>query len=548
MAGAAVRSTTASARVHRSLDRATLGGIAVVAAALHAVAIGLGLRLHQGDFSKRQLSSLWQLLPYDVLRHDLFSSLGHLPSQPPAFNLATGLLIELPTGARPLLANTVMLLCAVVLAVATAGVLLELGVPRTVTVVVVGLFVLADPAQYLYVDFYFYALPTAALVTVAAWAAIRWVRSERAVPGACYGACAAALVLTNSTYQLYVVALATIPIAWALRRRWRQVLAVLVVPFVVVGAWYVNDAIRFHTLTTSSWVGMNLGRATVELDAPSDLEALVADHVLAPIVLVRPFSPLGAYGTAGMARATGVAALDQRQKLSALEPNYNNLAYVAISNHYLSNDLHWIEHRPVTYVRNVTVGLRLWLLPTDQYFATEGLGSYRLGGYTTWYDRIVDLQPSMDRNAAWIVVIDHLGPGFANLSYLAVAELLLGLCVLPLVIWRRRRLDPARAAGATWVWATCAIVFVTTTLLEAAENNRFRFELGGAPLIAATVAVVWLVAPSVVGVGLLGGGARGERDGGAGEPLAVDDESPRVPAGGGELQGTEVDGHRDVDG
>jgi hypothetical protein len=37
----------------------------------------------------------------------------------------------------------------------------------------------------------------------------------------------------------------------------------------------------------------------------------------------------------------------------------------------------------------------------------------------------------------------------------------------------------------------CASVFVTTTLLEAAENNRFRFELGGLPVVGATVALVW---------------------------------------------------------
>ena len=108
--------------------------------------------------------------------------------------------------------------------------------------------------------------------------------------------------------------------------------------------------------------------------------------------------------------------------------------------------------------------------------------------------------------------------------------------VLPIVAWRRRRRDPRRAAGALWIWVLCASVFVTTTLLEAAENNRFRFELGGLPLVAATVAVVWLVDRSGLGGGLLGG-AGGERDGRAGEALAVDDEPPGVAAGGRERAG-----------
>ena len=90
-------------------------------------------------------------------------------------------------------------------------------------------------------------------------------------------------------------------------------------------------------------------------------------------------------------------------------------------------------------------------------------------------------------------------------------------------------------------------MFVTTTLLEAAENNRFRFELGGLPLIGAVVALSLCFRRSRLGGGLLGGPG-GEGDGGTGEALAVDDEPPGEPARGLELQGAEVDGHRDVDG
>ena len=57
--------------------------------------------------------------------------------------------------------------------------LLELGVRRGIALAVVVVFVVADPAQYLYAAYYFYALPTAALVTLTGWAAVRLARTNR---------------------------------------------------------------------------------------------------------------------------------------------------------------------------------------------------------------------------------------------------------------------------------------------------------------------------------------------------------------------------------
>ncbi|HEY8080592.1 MAG TPA: hypothetical protein VIE15_00775, partial [Acidimicrobiales bacterium] len=459
----------------RLTDGLVLGFVGVLSAALHGVAIAAGLRFSSKDFSARQLSQIWQLLPTRLLRHDLVSSLAHLHSQPPLFNLVTGVLLELPRATQPLAADLGLAACAVAVAVCTAGILLEFEVKRSVVLFVVLLFVVADPAQYLYAGFYFYALPTAALATAAGWAATRWVRTERVVPGVAFGALAAMLVLTNSSYQVYTVAIASVPVLWVLRRRWRQAIAVLAVPAAVVASWYAIDVIQFHSATTSSWLGMNLARSTLSLDSSADINALIRQGVLSPTARIGPFYDLGAYGALGVHARTGQPALDQREKAGA--PNFNNIAYLGISRRYLADDLKWIEHRPGHYLKNTTIGLRLWMLPAEQFYATVNLGAYHLGGYTTVYDAIAMLQPTADPTAVNDVVFAHRGPSLSNLSYTTIAESILALFVLPIVAvrrWRRRR-DRALAAGALWIWAMCASVFVSTTLLEAAENNRFRF-------------------------------------------------------------------------
>lgn len=512
--------TSVAARL-RFTDRTALLAVATVTLGTHVAAAIAGVRLGSKDFKNNYLSATWQLLPVHLLRHDLFSSVAHLQSQPPLFNIATGVLLELPHTMQPWAATVGMILCAAAVAVATAGLLLELGVPRTATLIVVGLLVVADPAEYLYVGYWFYALPTAAMVTAAGWAAVRWARTARPGPGVAYGVLAAAVILTNSSYQLYVFVVVSIPILWVLRRHWRQAIAVLVAPLLVVVAWYANDAVQFGTFTTSSWIGMNLTRSTLLLDSKTDLHALVREGVLSPLVLVHPFKPLVLYGALGRHAPTGVPALDVSME-NGFSPNFNNIAYIAISRQYLTEDLLWIEHRPAHYVKNLTVGLRLWMLPAEQWEGVTALTDYHLGGYTTVYDDVVDLQPVADPLAADYVAYHRIGPGLSSLSITLLFEGLLSILVLPFVAWRRRRVDPTRAAGALWVWAMCAIVLATTTLIEAGENNRFRFELGGLPLVAATIAVLWLVDRSGVRFGVLGDGAGGERDGCTRQALAVD--------------------------
>jgi len=522
-----------------------LVAVGAVTLGLHVAAVLLGVRVSPSQLRTASLTTIWQLLPVRVLRHNLLGGLAHLHSQPPLFNAFTGVLLQLPRATQASAADAGLLVSAIVVAVSTAGLMLEFRVRRALVLVLVGIFVVADPAQYLYATFYFYALPTAALATAMAWAAVRWVRTERVVPGAAFGVLAALLVLTNSSYQIYTVAIAAIPVIWVLRRRWHQVLAVLVAPLVVVGAWYLNDLVQFHTATTSSWLGMNLARSTLELDSRADLNALIHQGVLSPTARIIPFGYLGEYGPLGQHAPTGHPGLDQRLKLYS--PNYNNVAYLGIARRYLGDDLAWVEHRPLQYLRHTTIGMRMWMLPTEQFYATVSSPHYHLGGYTTLYDYLPMLQLTADPYAVVAVINNHTGPSASNLSLTTLAMTLLGVFVLPFVAWRRRRTDRAAAAGALFCWFIVASVFATTTLIEAAENNRFRFELGGLPLVAATVAVAYAADRSGLGGGLLRR-AGGEGDGGTGEALAVDDEPPRVAAGGLQGQRPEVDGHGDVDG
>ena len=480
-------------------DRVALWGVAACTVVVHALAALLGARLTPGSFSGTGAAyDSWHLFPPSLLRGDLLGSLADLHSQPPGFNLLTALVVRLPASLQQPAGSLVLIGLSVAIATCTLGLLLDLGIRRAAAVTVVVVLVVLDPSQFFYAVWWNYSLLTAALVTATSWAALRLARGPRRSSALWYSVLASALVLTNSTYQLYVLVLASLPILWVVRHQWRRLLVPLLAPLLVVGAWYANDAARFGTFATSSWLGMNLARVTTATDAPSDVRQLVNAGVLSPLAEIRPFSALSAYGALGATSTTGGGPLDATRWTQS--PNYNNAAYVAIAKRYLTDDLAWIVHRPHDYVDHMAIGLRYWLIPSDQLFSTTQTVHWEPGEYGRLYDHVFALQPSFDAAGVGInLVIAHAVPPLTSGSLVVLLETALTAAVLPVLAWRRRRREPACAAAALYTWALFTIVFVLTTMVEVGGNNRFRVELGPLPLVGSLLAVAWLLERTAAG-------------------------------------------------
>ncbi len=72
----------------------------------------------------------WQLLDVGLLRHDLVSSVWHLNSQPPLFNLYAGIVLKVPTGLQGPVEVASALVLGLVIVLCTYGLLVELEGPR----------------------------------------------------------------------------------------------------------------------------------------------------------------------------------------------------------------------------------------------------------------------------------------------------------------------------------------------------------------------------------------------------------------------------------
>jgi len=106
------------------------------------------------------------------------------------------------------------------------------------------------------------------------------------------------------------------------------------------------------------------------------------------------------------------------------------------------------------------------------------------------FDLLVDRQPrstSITTNG-----YDAIGVTFGQVSMGAVITFAITMLATPLVVWRRRR-DAPFALVLTFIWISTLYVFVATTLVEFGENQRFRYDLGPLPLVAAVAVVVALI-------------------------------------------------------
>jgi hypothetical protein len=151
----------------------------VVAAAVAVVAlIGrlAGTTFDTDPIAAHPLVPTWQLLDLSLLRHHLLGSLAVLHMQPPLYNLAIGLLLRLPGALQVPVAEVVLFACAAASAALTLASMSLLGVPRAFALGVTLVFVVLDPAQFLYAMTPFYVAPTAALMTGLGYLAIRMAR------------------------------------------------------------------------------------------------------------------------------------------------------------------------------------------------------------------------------------------------------------------------------------------------------------------------------------------------------------------------------------
>jgi len=477
------------------LGRRCLTVLLVSFGASRAIAYAFGVR-----FDDKQMQSVWQLLDPALLRHDLLSSLWHLHSQPPLFNAFVGVVLHLPSRLQQPAFALSYLALGVLLMLSLASLMVELGVSRTVSTAVTVAFVVS-PSALLYENWLFYTYPTAAILTFAALALLRWSRSERRAWGVLFFSSLATLALIRSTWHLAWMVL-IVAIALAARRAWRrEVLLAAMVPLLLVVSLYVKNAVMFGSPTASSWQGMTLAYVTTLHLSDDERHRMVDDGELSKFALVAPFARLAFYDPLMPPRApTGVAALDQRVKGNG-DPNFNNIRYVDIDAKYMSDALVIARTHPSVLLSGIGYSANVLLRPSADYFALQG-NRDSLGWWYTGYVTVVEGRlGTHTAGGNWGELFNYAPKSqYLPASRVGVTIALLYLLAsiggaYSLVALARRRFR-ASSAQLTVCFISLTVVWSTlgSLLVGSGESNRFRFEIDPLAIVLAAWTVQRLIA------------------------------------------------------
>ncbi len=321
------------------------------------------------------------------------------------------------------------------------------------------------------------------MLTGAALYLHRLAERRRSADAVVFFALLAMVVLTRSAFHLlwfaFGLALALLAVAGARRR----ILLAALTPLLLVVGVYAKNWVVFGTPTTSSWLGMNLAKLTVERIPLAERRELVRRGQLSSLALIEPFSALQRYPLAYRgAKATDVPVLREPVRSSGFN-NFNHRAYLRISLIYLDDAGHVLRRNPGRYLAALpSAWLRFFAPPTGYKFVVENLSS--IARLDRTYAAVLYGVPS-----AWRSPPPRANPGPAmHAGYLWMAASIAGVAfalVAGVRDVRRRQADPSRAVTLLFAAGTVLYVVLVVNSLEIGENNRFRMMVE--PLLFALV-------------------------------------------------------------
>ncbi len=445
-------------------------------------------------FDASSLPWFWQYIDPALLGANPGQSLWYLHSQPPAFNVFLGIVVNLFSGHETAVFAVCYLLLGLSFAVAMFLLLKELGMPDTPNSVLTAFYV-ASPACVLYENWLFYTYPLTVLLLLAALFWQRFARRGRFLDALLLFACAALLALAWSLFHLVWVLGLVLALVLLRRRNWRKVLAAAAVPVLVVVLWYGKNLVQVGEFSGSTWFGMNFSKMTNSMLTVAERRALYGNGTVSAVSLVPPFSEPDKYhGAIPKPEPTGIPVLDQEMKPSGI-PNFNNTLFIAVSRQYGRDAFQILKSRPTAYLRGLAESYLLYFLPASAYLFLDNNAAYvkglvrfasiALNGRFSYHHdhSLRQTQPSRYYlqgvlNSGWFLI----------LAYSLV--LVFGLSLL---VRRSRPTPVAPPSSLFFLWYNVAWMTLAANALEVGENNRFRFVTD--PLVfafLAALAVGWL--------------------------------------------------------
>jgi hypothetical protein len=437
--------------------------------AAQVVAYAVGVR-----FDMRPLDWFMQYLDPVLLRTRLLESVFYLHSQPPLFNLFLGVVLKL-FGRNPAPAfQAVYLLLGLTLACSVLLLQLRLGATKRVAFAL-ALLSAVSPSLLLYSNWLFYSLPVATLLALSALLLCEYIRTRHPWYGFGFFVALLLVCLIRSSFHLvyFMAAMAVVLV----RGPRGKTLALASIPLLLLLTLYGKNLVVFGRFNASSWMGMNAWKVIAEYVPREELQDLVAAKKLSPVALVPRFYDVVEYPVQYRlpSRFPRVPALNEAVKSTGYA-NFNNIVFQAVSDQYLRDGLYLVVHRPSRVAKGLLKSWFAYFKSSSDYVLLEP-NRTRIAPLNRAYDLLFYGRIPFDFSRTRIL------PTYSPRGHFLYLFLFMGLPALfvfgaRLVFSRKpsRELAPEQWVAVAFICLTIFYSAFVGNLLEAGENNRFRFE------------------------------------------------------------------------
>jgi len=402
-------------------------------------------------FDTATLDYIAQLLDRVLLRTRLLESIYYLHSQPPLYNLLTGVALKLAPHRPEILLWPLFMAAGLYTSLCLNFIMNELRVPWWIASAAAAAMAIS-PAFVLYENWYFYPHLNVALLC----GALAWLCHSRGCPGKSLLLSAAHLVclsLTRSLFHPLFYALATIlAVTLSAPSARARTFACFAGPGLLVLLWCGKNLLIFGFFGTSSWASRNLSQSVANLLGAERIQSEVRLGHLSKAAGLSPFeSGERLVEVFGVVRHTpNVPALVNARKTheSIYPDNYNHWSYPPTARFYAADTRHLLAQFPLVYLKGVAQSsVRVFFNPVEDGFVS---GNQRH--------------------------IFQLAQAFDELEGSSRGHWLLGIGIAFAVFampWLERR---RRLVLAFCLLAICWVVLVGT-FADYGENYRFRYKV-----------------------------------------------------------------------
>ena len=319
-------------------------------------------------------------------------------------------------------------------------------------------FYLLTPATIVYENLFFYTHPIIFFLVFSCYNLLRYIKDGKRGNLFYLTLGLSFSVLTTSFFHL-IWFISLLFLLWLINKpKRREIFLTSLIPFIILFALYFKNFIVFNQFNTSSWVGLNLSRITVQqLDKTTKVQ-LIEVKKISDASLLPPFThfkDLGTFEKKYFGSNTGIDVLDQTIKESG-RTNFNNYGYIKISNQVLNDDIYVMRNYPQVYLRGITKAfLRYFDSPTKYKLLT--INVFRINLYNKVFDSFIY--------------------GSSSKTNTGYTTILLTLLILVGSFYLLFKSNSDFILKAFLIFALFNILYVmfVGNFLEYGENNRFRY-------------------------------------------------------------------------